>query len=441
MSTVTPENIERLETAVQTARQQGQSEVIAAVLAALGNALLDGGDAPKALTQFEEAIDLAQENPELAARLLGMKGKALTKIGNYHFAAKAYRDSHKLAETIEHQPLIIDSSVQLGLLEVETGKPMKAIKKLEQAFGLALSNGFKPRQMFIAGKLGGIFLGLDALDKAIEYFDVALQTAQELGNKLAECSYHLSVGNVFLSNREYDVAAEHFEEALNLAGMVDDRHAEISALSNLLKLYIETKKPRMALLYGDSVIRLARELQNPMVEIANINALAAFLLEQGQFKQALPYLERGTAVAQAQQDWEWQLTMLTHLGFAHFNLEQNEQALASYEEALTFAVQLHDPSAEAVLRGRIGSVQAELGSYEAAAASAEQSLALAHEVGDQHLAGEQQIALAFVYNDWKQPEKAIYYCQTAVATFEALADAEMVEKARLLLADLQALPG
>jgi hypothetical protein len=44
-----------------------------------------------------------------------------------------------------------------------------------------------------------------------------------------------------------------------------------------------------------------------------------------------------------------------------------------------------------------------------------------------------------VYADWEQPEKAIQYCQTAVTTYEALADKEMVEKAQLLLADLQAL--
>ncbi|MEJ2749273.1 MAG: tetratricopeptide repeat protein, partial [Anaerolineae bacterium] len=398
MSTVPPtvseSKMERLETAVQNARDKEQPEALITALAELGSAYLADGDAPKALTQFEEAIDLAEEMPELAARLLGMKGKALTKIGNYHFAANAYRKSRKLAETIDHQPLLIDSLVQLGLLEVETGKPMKAIKKLEQAFGMTLNNGFQSRQMYISGKLGGIFLGLDALDKAIEYFAVALHTSQELGNKLAECSYHLSIGNVFLSNKEYDVAAKHFEEALNLAGVVDDRQAEISALSNLLKLHIAIEKPRIAVLYGDSVIRLARDTQNHAVEIGNINALAAFLLEQGQFKKALPYLERGLAVAQAQQDWEWQLTMLTHLGFAHFNLEQNEAALANYESALTFARQLVDPAAEAVLHGRIGAVQAELGDYEAAAASAEQSLALAQQLDNQPLVGEQQISLA-----------------------------------------------
>jgi hypothetical protein len=74
-----------------------------------------------------------------------------------------------------------------------------------------------------------------------------------------------------------------------------------------------------------------------------------------------------------------------------------------------------------------------------AAASAEQSLALAQAVDDQYLVGEQQISLAFVYADWQQMEKASHYCQAAAQTFAVLGDMEMVEKAQLLLADLQAL--
>jgi len=119
-----------LETAVQTAREPGQTEIIVTSLAALGNAYLDGGDVPKALAQYEESLELAHENQEFTVRLLGIEGKALSQIGNFHFAAKSYRKSRKLAEAIGHQPPLVDSLVQLGFLEVKTGKPMKAIKKL-----------------------------------------------------------------------------------------------------------------------------------------------------------------------------------------------------------------------------------------------------------------------------------------------------------------------
>lgn len=430
--------IEQFEAALHQARDQADTAAVIRALADLGKAYLDIGSAPKGLTQFEEGIELAEQSDdqEAQARLWGFKGMALEKLGNFHFAQLALLKSHKLAKAIDHKALIIDTFIQLGSLQANMGQPTKAIAKLEQAYGIALAQEDKLRQMLVAGRLGTLFLGLEALEKAAEYFASALHAAQALGNSRAECLYNLNLGQVYLANNEVELANEHFEQALNLAGANEDQQAEINALNHLLGLNIVAEKLSLAVLYGDQVIRLARERGDSLAEISAINLLTSFLLVQGQFKRALPYLDRGEAIAAAGSDWHWQLTMWLNRGDAYYQLEQLEPAAADYGRALRVAEQLHDQPAEARLLGRLGAVQGESGQLAAAVESAEKALALAIELDDQPLQGEQHMLLAFSLNDLDQPELATDHCRKAIALYEALGQADLAKNARALLDEL-----
>jgi tetratricopeptide (TPR) repeat protein len=427
--------IEQLEKMLQQARDRADTPAIIPALANLGKAYLDAGSAPKALTQFEEGIELAEQtgDQEAQTRLWGVKGMALEKLGNFHFAQLALLKSHKLAKTIDHKPLIIDTFIQLGSLQAEMGQPTKAISQLEQAYGLALTQSDKVRQMLVASRLGALFLGMEAPEKAAEYFAGALHAAQALKNGRAECLYNLNLGQVYLANAELDLANEHFEEALNLAGVLEDPQAEINALNHLLRLNIVAVKPSLAILYGDYVIRLARGHNDPLAELSTINMLVSFLLSQAQFKRALPYLDRGQTIAEISGDWDWQLAMLTQRGDAHYQLEQFDPALADYGHALELAAQLHNQPVEAQLLGRLGAVQAEAGQLAAAAEFADKSLALAVELDDQRLQGEQHMLLAFTFNDLNQPESARNHCHQAIELYQLLGEIDLTEQAQTLL--------
>ena len=88
--------IEQLETAVAQARQTGNTTAILTALTQLGNSYLASGNIPKALTQFEEGLELAQaaEERELEGRMWGYRGICLMQLGNTHFAQIALYKSH-----------------------------------------------------------------------------------------------------------------------------------------------------------------------------------------------------------------------------------------------------------------------------------------------------------------------------------------------------------
>ena len=232
--------IEQLETAVATVREKEDVIELINALTQLGQAQLAAGNVPKALTQFEEGLELAQSAGDklLEGRLWGYRGICLMRLGNSHFAQIALYKSHNLAKELDNKPLLIDALIQMGTLQMDSGQSAKAISKLEQAMGLALSINDQPRTMHLAGKLGNLFLSLSSLEKAVEYFSLALQAANELDQQYAACSYKLSIGQAYLTNEQYDTARELFEEALALASELESPPAEMSALSSLMHTHI-----------------------------------------------------------------------------------------------------------------------------------------------------------------------------------------------------------
>lgn len=442
MSNDTQTAIEReiaaLETAVAKARDDDDPTRLITALINLGQTHLNHGNAPKALTQFEEGLELAEANEEqsLAARLWGYKGICLMRLGNSHFAQIALYKSYNLAKELDSAPVQIDALTHLGVLQMDAEEPTKAISKLEKAMGIALSANDKPRLTYLAGKLGGVFLGLSSLEKAVEYYALALKTAEEQQKWDAACSYKLGIAQAHLANEQPDSARELFEEALTLAGDIENTQAEMSALSGLMRVAIAKDNSSMVSLYGEHVLRLAQQNQANTFELNNLNLLTAYLLEKQQFKKALPHLKRGRALAESMENWQWQLTMQERLGFAHYQLSQLPEALIGYRAAQKTAMQLQDPKAAAQLYDRISAVLADQGQPDEAVEAAEKALTLAEEEEDLMLVGEGHMLLAFTYADLEKLPQALHHCRQAIAAYREAGAPDLLSNAEALQAEL-----
>lgn len=434
------QQFEALEAAVAATRAQADQHPADhfRALTALGQTYLESGNIPKALTQFEEGLEMAQAQADLAseARFWGFKGMALRRLGNSHFAQRAFFRSLKLARETQQTALEIDTLIQIGELQVETGQATRAIAHYEQAFGLATQRGEHARQILAAAELGTLFAALDAPEKALEYLAAALETASATGNSRTVCSCNLQIGEVLLRQPDYAAAQAAFEAALEQADTLAEPAIQLRALNGLLRTHAGAGRLTVALAYGDQAVDLARELADRASEIAQINLLAGFLLQADKSRKALSYLQRGLQIAQAQEDWGWQLTMNTLLGHAYYQAEQLNEALTAYRAALTHAEFLQDPRALAQLSGRIGAVLADQGEPTAALAATQQALEQALALEDEPLAAEQRILLAFLQRDLGNRAQAQEFCRQALATFEAAGDAEYAEQARALLAEL-----
>ena len=79
----TNEKIEQMKKEIAATRERGATPALVSLMKNLGQVYLEEGDAPQALSEFNEAIKLVYESEykEILAQLLGLRGMALKMLG------------------------------------------------------------------------------------------------------------------------------------------------------------------------------------------------------------------------------------------------------------------------------------------------------------------------------------------------------------------------
>lgn len=422
------------ERALEFARRENNPAKVVSALREMGQTYLKDGDAPKALTQFEEALEVAEEidSTEEQARLWGYKGMALKDIGNFQFAKNAFNKSNQLARQLDHPMLICDSLIRIGMLQVETDEVTKGISKLEQAYAIAVEQKNAPRLVHIAIALGNCFFQLESSAKAMEYYLDALGVARERGDKPAECTILIACGNIQIQGEEFEAAIESFEKALQIGGALDDAGAEIGALTGLMRANAYQDKISLAQIYGEQAIEMAKRIHNTEAEMSVIENLVDLLVGHEQFKKAIPHFQRGLELAKENQEPERALHLLTGLAYTQYSLENADEAKALYQELLSEGARLQDAVAESTALGRLSAIYAENEEFERALEHAQQALEKAHATENMALVAEQQLLLALAHRDLGQEKKAQLYFRDALQGYRSIGAETMADHVEAL---------
>lgn len=431
--------IPKLQEALAQANLDDDPALKCSELMKLGQAYLDKKEAPAALTQFEEALKIAHkmEDKRFQAKLFGFKGLALKMLGNYSAALQAFRKSNGIATRLKHDPLLCDSSFQIGILKSIMGNRESALDDLTRAFEIAARLGDRARELRSADTLADNFYALQTFDKAREYYHLGLELAVGLGNPEAECSLLTKLANVSLAAGEPETAIKEYERALDIASAIESRMAEINILGGLFRANALAGNANLAIIYGEKIIQLSRDIHHFDAEITNIHALANFLVEQGQVSEALAYLGEGQELAEKNQSREWLLTILVDAGAAYRGSGDLQAAVDKFKGALSIGTGIGDkPSIAKILR-YLSAIEAERDRLTESIQYAERALEFAQESQNIELAGEQHMLLALNYRDLDQRGKAIQSCQAALASYKEIGTTEMLAKAEALCVELQ----
>lgn len=426
---------EDLKSNLKQAKKEGDAHALKTMYPDLANRYLNRGEAPKALTLIQEGIEFAQVEGDkiIEARLLGLKGMALRQIGNPKQALKAYRSSQRIAQVIDHRPILIDAFSQIGKIHAERKEYDQAVVPLEKAYRMAFQSGDTPREMFLAGLQGDTYQAMDQFGKAMEFYTIGLEKAQELGKLEAQCSYHIAIGKIYVQEEAFDPAHEHFKNALDIGSRLEHAGYEFQAFENLLRLSVEKDDLPGAVLNGKQAIRLAREIGDMGAEATSISMLTDYLIAKGEYKGALEHLDRGLTLAQEAHDQVWQMKMAADQGIAQYYLGELEKAETFIAQALERAVQLQKASEEMILRSQLSAVKADQGNIEESLALAERALELAEEHGRPVIAGDQYILIGMNHEELGNTEDARRSVQQALDIYRSLGRDDLVERAKTIL--------
>ncbi|XP_078362820.1 uncharacterized protein LOC144646972 [Oculina patagonica] len=244
----------------------------------------------------------------------------------------------------------------------------------------------KAEEALLCGNLGKAFLSFGDFRKAIDYYELDLKIAKEVGDKAGEGSAYGNLGNAFLSLGDFRKAIDYYELHLKIAKEVGDKAGEGRTYGNLGIAFSNLGDFRKAIDYYELDLKIAKEVGDKAGEGRTYGNLGIAFSNLGDFRKAIDYYELHLKIAKQVGDKAGEGNTYGNLGNALLSLGDFIKAIDYYELNLKIAKEVGDKAGEGRVYGNLGNAFSNLGDFRKAIDYYELHLKIAKEVGDK--AGE-----------------------------------------------------
>jgi tetratricopeptide (TPR) repeat protein len=437
--------IKRIQERLRKAFAAGDEERACLELADLGLAYFKNQQDQKGLETFSEALEIARrlERLDLQVHCVGRKAHAYQETNRLLDAYQITAEILAIAERQQDIGLKCDTLAHQAQIQMEYGDTGSAQKKLLEAYQIASDSNDQHRIMNLNGLLGSCAFEMGEHEQAEAYFDKALSQARSADDLTAETRFLNGLGILLLHQGKLDLAEPLYQKILtNL-----DEEGEIEEGANYaIKSTALFHLTRIHSSFGayekvNQTARLGQALskhRDPELAIFFLNELIHAGFQMGQIEQTLEYAFSALEIAQTLQDENKVVDLLIQIGEANLISGRFDQALGVYHNALQGAKSQARTQDTAYLTGRIAYTLAEMGRLDQAILHHQQAIDLASQENLPELHGEQLSYLAMAFLENKQTAQAADTCLAAIDVFTAGGLENQAEKARRLLAQIQA---
>jgi tetratricopeptide (TPR) repeat protein len=210
--------------------------------------------------------------------------------------------------------------------------------------------------------LGGIALNQGRLDEALDFYQRALRSLEQMGESLyVQGALHMNLGHTFVRLGEAEAANEHLQAA-------ESHFKQAQARDWLPEMYRHFAEAALvsddfdgARVQAQKALQLARELSMRNEEGNSLRVLGWIACAQGQHGAAERYLTESVGILlEIHDDYEWarSLLALAQLRFAQDQLARSADALERCAPALARLGARQEMADVQVLQGQIAELTA-----------------------------------------------------------------------------------
>ena len=252
------QNVRLCRDELSTARESGNDQHICIAAASLGLALFQVYKSTEGVKYFYEADQIAKQldNLKLQVHCLGMKALAYQAVGRYPDAFRIAEEIFSLGEEHEDDGLRFDAFASMGQILMESGEPVLALEKFQEAQRISDALDDPRRAMNIRSAMGNYSLNVGSPDRAFTYFEDAMAIAISLGDKKTEMGLLGNLGTILSWKNQHQEAVQIFEQVLNYVREEDNKEIEGQTLRHLVNSHDQLKEYEKVLEYGKEGLAL-----------------------------------------------------------------------------------------------------------------------------------------------------------------------------------------
>ena len=285
----------------------------------------------------------------------------------------------------------------------------EAIEYLNLYLKKAKEVGDKHGEGNVYGNLGNAYHRLGDFKEAIEYHNLHLKIAKEVGDKHGEGNAYGNLGNAYHRLGDFKKAIEYHNLYLKIAKEVGDKHGEGNAYGNLGNAYFSLGDFKKAIDYHNLHLKIAKEVGDKHGEGRAYGNLGNAYHRLGDLKKAKEYHNLHLKIAKEVGDKHGEGSAYGNVGNAYDSLGDLKKAIEYHNLCHKIAKEVGDKQGEGNAYGNLGNAYHRLGDFKKAIEYHNLHLKIAKEVGDKHGEGLAYGNLGNAYRRLGDFKKAIEY--------------------------------
>jgi CHAT domain-containing protein/tetratricopeptide (TPR) repeat protein len=227
----------RLTAAVDLEERHGLADLMPWTLNALGLVAWDQSRLAEAEEWWARTIEAAGmvDDVEYVAKASANRGLIAAAFGEFDEARTAFLDGVRTGRQLGILPIELRSLVNLAMVEVRSGKPRDALRWLEEARQLPLSEDPVGEENWW-GQLVSAHIVLGEPGPALAALDTALTLARAQGNRQAEAANLELMADAYRQAGDLRRALELYQQAIAInaqIGLLDEHAAELQKVAEI----------------------------------------------------------------------------------------------------------------------------------------------------------------------------------------------------------------
>lgn len=269
-------------------------------------------------------------------------------------------------------------------------------------------------KLFAEGEELSIECKPNSLSSAIAKYEEALGHWRN-ADKLEDMALGLiTIGDAYGLLSENEKAIEYYNQALELSQRVINRPLEIEALNGIGFIENDRGAPDVALSYCSRARLLSKELGFRRGEAQSLNNIGLTYYNRGDMRRALELFEQSLAIWATAVDRRGEAQTLLNVGYAYDDLGETVKARNYFDHALGLARRTKDYRVQILSLAVLGLSYTWLGDKQSAFDAYTQALELARSVGDRFGEAVSLNGLGYYYDDLGKEQTALEsYLQAA----------------------------
>lgn len=350
------------------------------------------------------------------------------EFNNPEKAKECLRNAFKIAMLSGYKKGLAKCYIYLGYFAQDQSNIELAIKNYNEALKLFQEIDDKSGIALGYTSLGRCHFEYSEYNKAINYFLKSLKIAQDIGDKVKISANLGNIGGVYLRQNDYPQALDYYFRALRIDDELGNKADVAIDLGNIGVIYTNMKQPLKALEYYTKAKEIDSSIDNKLGIASNLNNMGiaysdmAEKLEMGSvafdslLKKALIHHQQALKLNEEVGNQNRLASTNNNIGTVYYDMYKaykRDNALDStfkyIQRSLKIYESIENMDGVALTLGNIGEIYAASQQYEKAEEYLQKTVALTLKNGFKETLSNTYSQLSGLYENMKQPEKALLY--------------------------------